>query len=426
MAVPAWVDRLRDASFVSPSGVESFFKLDTLTRIGGKKASNHEILNKDEAIPQDQGNRSIEYPIEAYFTDENGDLEANAFFDSLGERYTAATPGILKHPIWGDIPVMPFEFQQVHQLVRQAGIFRVPVTFRPIPQAVFPTAPGIDQSEIVNDISDLEEAINEANAVIDVDDAGRFAEFSAKVKEVVSIVNDAIGEVAAQVDEIEDTFRQIQDDIDSAIAAGASAVEILSQVNRLIRLPGQIVTSTIGKIEAYATMTAGIATSFVGFFNPNSDRTTQLNGAVTFQSLISISTAGTTEAALFTDFETRDAAGDALDFINDAAILTEQRTSEIYQTLSNGIQSSFAPDHNTGLSLSLIVGKTNSILIDRSFDLKAKQIVILQRTSDPITETWKYYRSTKTEDIEFYIRTNNLQDNSIIEIPSGTETVVYV
>lgn len=426
MAVPAWVERLRDASFVSPSGTEIFFKLDTLTRIGGKKASNHEILNKDEAIPQDQGNRAIEYPVEAFFTDENGDLEANQFFTLLSERYTADSPGILKHPIWGDIAVMPFEFQQVHQLVRQAGIFRVPVTFRPIPQAVFPSAPGIDQSEIVSDIDDLGEVLDDANLGIDVQLAADFAEFGAKIKEVVSIVDDAIGEVAATVDEIEDTFRQIQDDINAAIAVGASAVEIMSQVNNLIRLPGQIITSSIAKIESYAVMTQAIATSFVGFFNPNADRTSQLNGAVMFQSLTTLSTAATTEASLFTDFETRDAAGDALDFVNNAAILTEQETSEIYQTLTNGIQSSFAPDHNSGLSLSLIVGKTNAILIDRSFDLKAKQTSILQGPSDPITLTWKFYRSTEISDIEFFIRTNNLQDNEIIEIPSGREIIAYV
>ena len=425
MPVPAWVERLRDASFVSPSGTEIFFKLDTLTRIGGKKASNHEILNKDEAIPQDQGNRSIEYPIEAFFTDENGDLEADSFFTLLSERYTADSPGILKHPIWGDIPVMPFEFQQVHQLARQAGIFRVPVTFRPIPQSIFPTAPGIDQSEIISDIDSFEDTINEANAGIDVDDAGRFAEFGAKIKEVVSIVDNAIGEVAATVDDIEDTFRQIKDDIDSAIAIGASAVEIMSQVNRLIRLPGQILSSSIAKIESYGAMTAAIATSFVGFFNPNSDRQTQLNGAISFQSLLGISTAATTEAALFTDFETRETAGTALDFINNSAILTEQETSKIYQLLTNGIQTSFAPDHNSGLALSLIVGKTNSILIDRSFDLKAKQTFILQSDSDPVSLAWKYYRSTEIEDIEFFIRTNKLQDNEIIEIPSGKEIIVY-
>ena len=54
-----WLDRLRtEASYVSPSGVESFFKFDIVSRDGGKKASIHEILNSNDAIIQDQGNRN--------------------------------------------------------------------------------------------------------------------------------------------------------------------------------------------------------------------------------------------------------------------------------------------------------------------------------------------------------------------------------
>ena len=70
MAVPDWVDRFRQASFPSPPGMESNFKVDFLTGVGGRKASNHEILNKNEAIPQDQGNRSTSYPMEIYFLQE--------------------------------------------------------------------------------------------------------------------------------------------------------------------------------------------------------------------------------------------------------------------------------------------------------------------------------------------------------------------
>ena len=159
MAVPAWVDRLREGSFTSPSGIISNFKVDILSRIGGKKASNHEILNKDEAIPQDQGNRSTAYPLEIYFTGENGDQEADVFYASLRERYSAAAPGILRHPRWGDLNVMPFEFQQVEQFVTGAGIFRVPVEFREIPISTFPTAIGVDQAEISANITELEVTI---------------------------------------------------------------------------------------------------------------------------------------------------------------------------------------------------------------------------------------------------------------------------
>ena len=418
MAVPEWVDRLRPASFTSPSGIVSEFKVDLLTRIGGKKASNHEILNKNEAIPQDQGNRSKAYPMEVFFTGSNGDKLADTFFDSLGEQYTANTPGILNHPRWGDIAVMPFEFQQSEQLVTGAGVFRVPVEFREIPQARFPVAIGVDQSEISADITALEDILEAGNEQIDIDDPGVFAEFRAKVNDVVTIVSDAIGTIADGVDEVGDTFRLIQDDIDSALVIGADAIQIMSQVNTMIRLPSQIVDNTLNKLQSYGTMIDGLLNSFANAFTTQ-DEETQINFATMFQDLLYFSSSVISEAGLFTEYETRDAAGDALDFINNAFDLTEQRLSEISQLLP-----SFIPDHNTGLATLLIIGDTNSILIDRSFDLKAKQTVILSGPSDAITETWRFYKDMAQ--LEFFIRTNNLQDNEILEIPAGKEVIAYV
>ncbi len=424
MAIPEWVNRLRSASFTSPSGIVSNFKVDLLTRIGGKKASNHEILNKDEAIPQDQGNRSTVYPMEIFFTGSNGDQEADTFYESLKERYTTTTPGILNHPRWGDIAVMPFEFQQSENLVTGAGIFRIPVEFREIPQARFPVPVGIDQSEISADITELETTLEEANVQLDIEDPTVFANFRAKINEVVDIINNAVGEIAARVDDINDTFNLIIADIDSALVIGVDAVQIMSQVNNLIRLPAQIVDTTLSKVQAFAQMTEDITISFLNSFGISFDIQIQINDAVIFQDIAFFSTIATAEAGLFTEYETRDAAGDALDFINDAFDSTEQRLSEIYQLLSDGVINSFEPDHNTGLQSSLIVGNTNSILIDRSFDLKAKQTVILVGPSDPITQTWRFYKDMTQ--LDFFIRTNNLQDNEFAEIPSGREIVAYV
>ena len=424
MAIPEWVNRLRSASFTSPSGVVSNFKINLLTRVGGKKASNHEILNKNEAIPQDQGNRSTVYPMEIFLTGSNGDQEADVFYASMEEKYSIATPGILNHPRWGDIAVMPFEFQQSENLVVGAGIFRVPVEFREIPQARFPVPVGVDQSEISAEITELETIMEDANLQLDIEDPTVFANFRAKIGEVVDIISNSIGEIAARVDDINDTFNLIIADIDSTLAIGVDAIQIMSQVNNLIRLPAQIVDTTLSKVQAFGIMTEAITLSFLNSFGLSSNLQVQINDAVIFQDTVYFSTTATAEAGLFTEYETRDAAGDALDFINDAFDSTEQRLSEIYQLLADGVIDSFEPDHNTGLQSSLIIGNTNSILIDRSFDLKAKQTVILIGPSDPITETWRFYKDM--EQLEFFIRTNNLQDNEILEIPAGKEIVTYV
>lgn len=424
MAVPAWVDRLRDGSFTSPSGIVSDFKVDIISRIGGKKASNHEILNTDESIPQDQGNRATAYPLEIYFTGENGDQDSDVFYDSLRERYTIQSPGLLKHPRWGDINVMPFEFQQVEQLVTGAGVFRVPVEFREIPGASFPTPDGVDQSQIIADITELQVTIEEANADIDIDDAGDAATFEAKINQIVAAVDAALSETVSAVEEAQEEFQLIQDDIDAALDAGEDAVVIMSQVVNLIRLPAQIADATLTKIQGYAQMITAIATGFLNDFTENINVQEKLNNARVAESILFFSVAASAEAGLFTDYTTRDAAGDALDFINDSFVLVEQALSVLNQDLSGDIVISFQPNHNTLLETTLLVGETNAVLIERSFSLKTKQTVILSGPSDPISLTWRFYKDISQ--LQFFIDTNNLQDNEIIELPAGKEVISYV
>lgn len=461
MAVPEWVNRLRVAKYISPNGIESTLKIDILSRIGGKKASIHEILNTNDAIPQDQGNKSKVYPIEAFFTGDDGDIEADNFYNSLHEQYSIDNPGILKHPRWGDITVMPFDVQQNENLVNEGGIFRVIVSFREIPDSIFPVIGQVDQFQISAEITSMESIIEDANSSINVDDLGDYASFGARIKDVVSIVNDALGEIASTVDEVEDQFRLIQDDINKALATGATALEIMSQVNNLIRLPSGILDSTIGKldafgsiatgilgldtattttgdtgtslsitsqtstkVQAYATMIANLTNSFTDTFDPKADRVNEINQATIFQSVAYFSSAVISEAALFTDFKTRDTASNTLDLINETNDLVIEANSVIYQDLAETtIDKAYAPDHNTENILSEIIGNTNAILIERSFELKSKFTEILKTSSDAITLTWKYYKDIDI--LDFFLETNNIVDEEFLEIGIGREIVSY-
>lgn len=425
MPIPEWVERLRTASFVSPSGVESTFKLDILSRIGGKKASSHEILNSDEAIQQDQGNRSTSYPIEAYFTGTNGDQEADIFYKSLEEKYTTESPGLFRHPLWGDIPVMPFTFQESAQLVTGAGIFRVPCEFRQTSLANFPTPSGGDIAEITAAIDEIEVVIETANENIEDENPSNYAQLKAIVSKIVTAVDNALSPIADLSDDIMDTYRLIKEDINEALDAGADIIIVLNQVNRLIRIPAKaiadvttFVDTTVDRVTSYYDMSVSIIRDILDYLGGVSDEVDKANIAEVFQSTLTISITSTAEAALATDFQTRDAAGYALDLINEL----EATICDEISTMSQNI-SGFDADHNTALSLSLIIGMVNGTLIDISFDLKSKRITILAGPSDAITLTWKFYRDMSQ--LDFFIQTNDLQDLELIEIPAGRQIVSY-
>lgn len=429
MAIPAWVERLRSASFESPEGVISNFKVDTYSRVGGKKASNHEILNTDISIPQDQGNRSISYPIEAYFTGENGDIESDAFFRSLGESYSIENYGILHHPRWGDIPVMPFEFQQSENAVSEGGIFRITVDFRPIPLTDFPTTNGVNESEVVSDVNDLEEVTDEANSNILTRTAAAYAQFSNRIRGIVNVVRDTIGTIAEQIQDIKDVYDKIIADIDAALAIAADVQSVMSQVNKLIRVAANAPDNTTGKVTAYYKLSVGIAGVFANFFDSTSDNILKLNNGIIFQSLTSMASGALAEAAMSTDFQTRDSVGVGIDLLTLAVNQANEGSAINYQTIvdnsTSGIVSDqFAPDHNTGSTLGILYAKAIALLLVRSFDLKAKQTIFLSGPSDAITLTWKYYKDL--ERLEFFMLTNSLQDGEFSEIPAGREIVVYV
>ncbi len=429
MALPEWLDRLRSGSYVSPNGTVSIFKFDSVSRSGGKKASIHEILNSNDAIIQEQGNKIKSYPMNVYFTGDSGDREADAFVQSLEENYTASNPGILKHPRWGDIPVIPFEFEQNENYVSGGGIFRVQVELKESTLSNFPTEAGLNESEIVSNINNLESIIDAANEGIDVSIASRYAEFKSAINGVVDSVVGGVGAVAGAVKSVDDEFRSIQHDINRALSVGASAVEIMSQVNRLIRLPSQIYTSTIAKVQGYANMMDDIIGSFLNTVNPKTNRVAQTNNAIMLQSISTMVTSTVIEASLFTELETRDTAGDVIDFINVSSLKVEEAVSSTYQALSDdtvsniNITNIFTPDHNTGLELGQIVGQSNGLLIDRSFSLKAKKITILSAPIDALSLAYKLYGTI--EKLEFLIKTNKLTDTEIIEMNVGKEVVSY-
>ena len=149
-----------------------------------------------------------------------------------------------------------------------------------------------------------------------------------------------------------------------------------------------------------------------------------LNNARIAESIGLFSVAAVNEAALSTDYSTREAAGDALDFINLSFATVEQQLSLIYQLLTNDIVNSFAINHDSLSETGQIVAQTNVILLDQSFDLRTKQVIILNAPTDPIILTWRFYKDITQ--LQFFIETNNLQDEEIIEVPAGRGIVAYV
>ena len=423
---PEFLSRLREGRFVSPSGTESAFLFDTLTRSAGKKVSSHEIPDSNDAVLQDLGTGTIAYPMGVYFIGGNYDVYADVFADSLlKERYTPDKPGILHHPRWGDIPVMPVSVDQAETFAGTGvGIAKFNVEFRQTKSLTAPASDGYTQSLVNQSTDELRDEIENAADGIDVSSASAYSRFRAGVRSAISTVSDAIEGISDKIGDVQSEVDAITQDLYSALDLAASPAIIMGQLGNLVFGVADVVFSTPDRFNAYADMTRSVIESYRTRYESMVGADDKKVAAESLQMIGAILVNASAIALLNTDFETRDAVGEAIDSLVDSLLSYRDEVDAVQAGLSGPISEQFIPDHNLQSQLAGIVAATTQVAINRAFDLKAKRAMRLAAPSDAITLTWELYGDL--EKLDFFSRTNRITDNEFWEIPSGREIVAYV
>ncbi len=418
----SYLDRLRPASFIAPDSVEFFFLIDSLERSGGKKGATQEILDSGESISQDQGNQTETFTAPIYFPGPDYDLDADPFYKALGQQYSQDTPGILKHPRWGDINVFPFTWSQSEELIDGSQISRIAVTFREVFPQIFPTTDDRSLDAALSDLDETEVVSEELSKGINVDSVQSQLNIAGKIRDAVGIITDSIKDITDLAADVQDQFNAIQATLFSLIDdVGGSIVQMIATTQRLIRTPGRIITQTQNKINGYKGMVSDLCRSF----NDESETSpiNRRNNVLMMQLIGGFAVGATAEAAAFTDFSIRSESIDAIESINEAAdvfddLFTQARTS-------GNVGEEFSGDYNFFNLILDAQKRINEILLNRAFDLKAEKRFILKNNSDAVTLTYEHYKTVDSDVMEFFILTNRLIGDEFIEIPAGREIVVY-
>lgn len=418
---PNYRDRLRPASFVSPSGIESEFLVDTLKKKSGKKISTQEIIDSDESVSQDQGNKTNTFPMSIYFIGDEFDITMSDFEVGLTERYYVDTPGILKHPLWGDINVFPVSWDQNIELVKGVGVGRIEIEFVEVFPRKYPESTLNNTSLVGANLDDMS-FIDSAAAMITAT-ASAAANIAGKIQAVVGVISSAIEFVEA----VEDTVTEIQNDINSMIDDVAGNIsQLLFAVQRLQRLPSRIQDSTMNKINTYKEMCGDIASVIID--DAETDLVNLKNNAIMVQSFLGYATACLSEAALFTIFGNRKDIISTISSLDDT--LSDYNTSISGSWTDGNISNEYSGDHNFQLLLFDSIARTKDILLNQSFDLKAEKKFKLKNNSDIIDLCYEYYPINSPEDLQYYIEyfiaTNGIKNDEFCELPIGRQIVVYV
>lgn len=451
----SWRDRLRDAAYRSPSGTRiKFFYFDVSRELDFRTAS-FEFPGINDAYIQQNGYGARRYPLRCLFSGAQHDLEATAFEAALLE------PGLgkLEHPVYGPITVVPTgTLTRRDDLVSAANETVIEVTFSTTTGAVYPSASGDPQSEILSALGafDVEQAQQFA-ASVDISSAVKQAGLLATIRGFVEDVSDVMSEVASAVTSVRQAYADVESLIHRSLDVFVGQPLLLaSQVQNLLRAPGRTATGIAERLDAYATFSARVFGSPAG--NPE---ITIASGSSLSRNKIKIandwqgadlfalaSIAGGINAAIadpiaeppaaatsgFTPAATRGknyttrpqaiAAAESIRVQFDAAVLWRDAGFEAVGGLA-GVSAGRVDTGASYRALQTAVALAQGALIQSAFDLLPERRIVLGRARTVVDLVAELYGTVDAR-LDFLIETNDLTGDDLHELGPGRVIKYYV
>jgi hypothetical protein len=424
---PAFLSRLRAGRFTSPAGVESSFLFDDLTRARDKRTSAHDIADSDITIIQDLGSGLQVFNLSVYFVGPNCDIEADAFYNSLFERYTPDKPGRLQHPRWGDVNVIPFGSPaQTESFTSGGGISRVTVEFRETVSISPVSSSKLSAGGILAKTGDAKTSALERARRIATTGAKAYSKFKGIVKDKVNRIKTAIDGITGLSEDVRAEVESIHQGILDALTLAATPAIILAQVDAMIETVMSIPQDTVDLANQIIDMTYDVIESFGDDIEGAHTSEDVINTGLTYQAIASSCVSGAANAGLSIQYKTRDQVGAIVDSLSDVVLEYSATMSTVADRIEGNILKSFDPDADLARMMHGIVMDTIALLLDRSFALKSRRVYVLSHPSDVLTECWTRYGSLDSDVLDFFCSTNKIVGNDFIELQAGREIVEYV
>lgn len=403
-------ENIREMKYTSPSGLVFTLLYDDVERSGSKKLSIHDLPQQDKAIVQDLGNSPTAFQITCYLTGNESDNIGDSFFNSLYE----SGPGLLQHPRWGDIEVIPITYSQSESMVNSLKRVNFSIQFFPTSIKDFEvTSLKITESlpEVIVKNNELAIITFTKNFINSIDKTSsnvllsikkycsNFAEeFAKKARPFLA----ADPELAAQ---FEKGLVDFNGDLNSIFTNPES---FINNYHNFLRIPFAMPVSVYNRAVFYYNSVLNAIDTIEATYN----------GFIAFIGTLLNLSLGISESTSTEDPENRP-----------EAISTESVVDEI-QTLFNNYVSIASNDYDyvfpfeslDNTNKSLLSAK--KILTDNLFNLESEKRITLNTAKSPYILCWENYKDINK--IDKFISDNKLKGNEILMVPSGREVVFYV
>lgn len=413
----SWTDRLREAAYTSPSGQRFPFMYEDIRFSLDKKTTGFNFPDAEGTYVQDLGNTGRRYPFRVIFSGPDYDLQATEFSKALAERGI----GKLETPLYSSIDVVPFGTIVRRDNLKSAANQAVfEVTFWETIGLIYPSAQADPASSVQNSVGEYNDA-----AAAEYDDAVvlETAVDETRQKSIYKRLLDKADEVLKPIADFQqntrDQFNAVVDSINEGIDVLISQPLTLAfQTTIGLEAPARAAAQIEARLDAYKDLAESIFSGDAGvvdFTAPQGSNDFHTNDVFG-----STYVAASCLAVINNQFQTKNEALEAADRIVslfDAAVVWRDANFESLGQVDTG-----ALYQQLLETVSIAAG----FLVEISFDLRQEHKVTLDRPYSMINLISELYAGAPDEHIDFFIASNELTGDEILEIPRGREILFYV
>lgn len=412
-----WNDRIKQAAYISPSGVRVVFDYENVRKSFDKKTNGFEFPDANGTYVQDLGHSGRRYPLRVFFWGDNYDLEVNIFDAALREIGV----GKLEHPLYGTIDVVPFgTITQRDDLKTSANQAIVEVTFWETIGLIYPSVQTDPATAVLIAIDDYNFVVaNEFEDITSLDSAVEQSSFKNNYNSLLDSAESGLQAIADTQDDVRQQFDAIVDSVNRGIDVLVSTPLTLAfQTTQLIQAPARALTSIESRINAYGNLVNSIISSVSAIISPGNDSRNSNEFHIN-DLYASTYITGSILSVVNNQFLTKTEALEAAEFI-----LTQ--FEDVTNWRDDNFQSLFEVDIGSSYQqLQEAVALTAGFLVEISFTLKQERRLVLDRNRTIIDLVAELYGSVDDQ-LDFFINSNELSGSEILELPRGYEIVYYL
>lgn len=410
----SWIDRLKEAAYISPSGERHTFEFENVANSRTKKTTTFEFPDADGTYVQESGSTGRRFPLRCIFWGADYDQEADEFDAVLFESGV----GKLEHPVYGTVDVVPVgTITRRDDLKTAANQAIIEVTFMATIGLIYPSAQNDPATEVLASVEAFINALAWAfEENIDAYTEVKKTLFKNSFTALIADAKAKLQNVADTVDSVAKEFEDINDSINEGIGVlVGQPLTLAFQTMQLIQAPARAPALISDKLDAYKNLAESLISNNDGSTTISQDKLdfyTKDLFAATYVSGMVLST-------INNQFGTR---GDA---IAAAAFVLDQFDAVMAWKDENITELGAIDTGGTYQQLQASVALVAGYLVEISFSLKQERRVVLDRDRTIVDLTAELYGEIDAN-LDFLIESNDLSGSEILELPKGKEVVYYV